>query len=44
MPTAKKIISSSLLDPTNHALVLMGQRYLQLQTVRPHNVTSVVHA
>jgi nicotinamidase-related amidase len=44
MPTAKKIISPSLLDPTNHALMLIDQQYFQLLTMRSHDATTVVNA
>jgi len=44
MPTAKKIIAPSLLDPTNHALILIDQQYLQLLTMRSHDTTIVINA
>ncbi len=44
MPTAKKVIAPSLLDPTNHALILIDQQYLQLLTMRSHDAATVVNA
>jgi len=43
MPTAKKFISPSLLDPTNHALILLDHQYFQLLTMRSHDATSVLN-
>jgi nicotinamidase-related amidase len=44
MATAKKIIAPSLLDPSNHALILIDHQNLQLLAVRSHDATTVVNA
>ena len=44
MQTTKKIIAPSLLDPTNHALILIDQQYLQLLTMRSHDAVTVINA
>src|ERR1700728_3794521 len=44
MSTAKKLISPNLLEPSNHALILIDQQYLQLLTMRSHDATIVVNA
>jgi nicotinamidase-related amidase len=44
MPTTKKIIAPTLLEPTNHALILIDLEYLQLLTMRSHDATTVVNA
>jgi nicotinamidase-related amidase len=44
MPIAKTIIAPSLLDPGNHALILIDHQYLRLLTVRPHEATAVIGA
>jgi hypothetical protein len=44
MPTAKKVIAPSLLDPTNHALILIDQQDFQLLTLRSHDGATVANA
>jgi len=44
MPIAKTIIAPSLLDPGNHALILIDHQYLRLLTVRSHETTVVMNA
>ena len=44
MPTVKKIIAPSLLDATNHALLLIDQQRSQLLSACSRDLTSVVHA
>jgi nicotinamidase-related amidase len=44
MAAAQKIIAPSLLDPTNHALILIDEQSLQLRTMRSHDATTVVNA
>jgi nicotinamidase-related amidase len=44
MSVAKKIIAPSLLDPSNHAMILIDQQYLQLLCMRSHDATIVVNA
>jgi nicotinamidase-related amidase len=44
MAHTKKHIAPSLLDPDNHALILIDQQYLQLLTMRSHDATIVVNA
>jgi nicotinamidase-related amidase len=39
-----KHIAPSLLEPHNHALILIDQQYLQLLTMRSHDATIVVNA
>jgi nicotinamidase-related amidase len=43
MLAAKKIIAPALLDPKNHALILLDQQYLQLLGVRSHDATLVAN-
>ena len=44
MATAKKIVAPSLLNSTNHVLVLIDQQYSPILTVRSHDVERVVNA
>jgi nicotinamidase-related amidase len=44
MATAKKIIAPSLLDPTNHALVMIDLQHPHLRTVGSHDSMSVIDA
>jgi nicotinamidase-related amidase len=44
MPIAKTIIAPSLLDPTNHALILIDQQYLRLLTVRSRDEAIMINA
>jgi hypothetical protein len=44
MPTVKKIIAPSLLDATNHALLLIDQQRSQLLSACSRDLTSVVNA
>jgi hypothetical protein len=39
-----KLIAPSLLEPHNHALILIDQQYLQLLTMRSYDATIVVNA
>lgn len=41
---SKTIIADSLLNPTNHALLLIDHQYLQLLSERSHDVTILVNA
>ena len=44
MTRQPKVIAPSLLQPDNHALILIDLQYLQLLTMRSHDVTIVVNA
>jgi hypothetical protein len=44
MPTQKTYITPSLLQPDNHAPILIDQQYLQLLTMRSHDATLAVNA
>jgi nicotinamidase-related amidase len=44
MPIAKTIIAPSLLDPTNHALILIDQQYLRFLTVRSRDAAITINA
>jgi nicotinamidase-related amidase len=44
MPIAKTVIAPSLLDPGNHALILIDHQYLRLLTARSHETRVVIGA
>lgn len=44
MGSTKTIIGPSLLDSSNHAMMLIDQQYLQLLTMRSHDATIVTNA